>query len=414
VIDLALEQNLELKVKEQEIAIKFEIANGANWKILPQLIFTGEQSGRNQNTGSFSQSLTNQPPAPPSISSTQNITRWDFTMTWNILDFGLSYLRFRQEANKTLMAEFEYARLSQNLVLEVTRNYWKTILAQNGVKRSESLLAKVDAYQNSLRKMASEHVIAAGDALKNDGQMVKLKLKLQDFKRDFITAKSALAQSMGIADSQSFELAAIEEIIPPIADFDYEELENIALLSRPELFQRDVEVKVFRDELRIQTLQLLPPIAPYSSAYHDGNKFLIYNYWLQAGLKVSYDLFALPRTYSGMCAARLQETLVKKNRIAMALAVITQLNLALIIYDDARDYYLTAKEYKDIQRKLYDQSVKSEEVGLFHSGDVLGFETEAFLAEMTALETYGNLKLAEAQINNALGRPFYTNQEWGD
>ena len=87
--------------------------------------------GRDKNTASFSESLIpGVPPAPLSISSETHIELANLEFTWNILDFGVAYYRARQELNGTLMEEMQYNRIRQNLILEVTKQYWKAALAK--------------------------------------------------------------------------------------------------------------------------------------------------------------------------------------------------------------------------------------------------------------------------------------------
>ena len=108
-----------------------------------------------------------------------------------------------------------------------------------------------------------------------------------------------------------------------------------------------------------------------------------------------------------MRAAEAQQELVRKNRVALSLGVITQVQLALLLYDDAIDNYKIAHEYYETEKKLEDQAHIISRVGEFHDGDVLSAESDAFLAEMTAFERYGNLMLTIEQINNSIGMPRY-------
>lgn len=407
VVELSLEQNLDLKVKEQEWRIKQEIATSATWKILPSLILTSEQYGRNRNTGSSSQSLTNQPPAPPSISSEQHDLTYDLTYTWNLLDFGLAYGRARQDANKELMAELEYRRVKQNLILEVTKSYWKAQLAQRGVERSQDLIERINGYQEKLRHFSENSTIPATPSLKMDAQLSKLKLQLQDFHHDFVTAKVQLAQFMGLKDSDSFELVRVDMLDPTVLDLNWEKMQDIALVNRPETYNRDLEEKVFTEEIRNQALLMAPSVGLYGATKYDSNKFLLFNKWLQAGLRVTYNLFNIPAAYYDMKTAEEQRALVVKNRVALSLGIITQLQLAILLYLDANENYQIAKEYANAQKKLLSQAQTIEKVGEYHEGDVLGYRSDAFLAEMTAFEKYGDLMTSVETINNTLGLPLH-------
>lgn len=407
IIEAAVSQNLDLRVKAQEVRIKEEEYTQATWKMLPQLMFNLEQYGRNRNTGSSSQSLTNQPPAPPSISSEQHDTTYDITFTWNIIDFALAFNRARQEANRTVMLRLDYIRLQQNLILEVTKSYWKAQLALKGISRAKDLINRINEYQQKIRYYVDKGTLPAMPNLKMDAQLSKFKLQLQDFNRDYTTAKSQLAQFMGLRSADMFEMIPMEMGAIESFKFNWNELEGIAVTHRPELFGKDVEEKVFIDEVHNQALQLIPGLGPYGQTKFDSNKFLIWNHWLQAGLKITYNIFGIPNAYYGMKAAEQQQELVKKNRVALTLGVLTQIQLALLLNQDAYDNYLIAQDYNNTQQKLKDQAFQVLKVGEFHDGDVLSYESDAFLAEMTAYERYGNFMLSLEQINNSIGLPRY-------
>ena len=144
VIEIALKKNVDLQVKAFEYAVQYEASTGECLKMLPNLIANGEWYYRNRNTGSFSESLlAGVPPAPPSISSEQHEARTDLTISWNLLDFGLAYFRSRQERNKAYVLQLEYERLRQNLIVDITRQYWKAIAARKAMEEHHRLGGKI-------------------------------------------------------------------------------------------------------------------------------------------------------------------------------------------------------------------------------------------------------------------------------
>ena len=54
----------------------------------------------------------------------------DLGLTWNILDFGVSYFTAHQNADRALIASERRRRTIQNLAQEVRFNFWRAAAAQ--------------------------------------------------------------------------------------------------------------------------------------------------------------------------------------------------------------------------------------------------------------------------------------------
>jgi outer membrane protein TolC len=405
-IAVALDRNLDLLVKEWEGAVQRETATREHLKLLQSLTLSGELSWRNKNTGSSSQSLNPLiPPAPPSISSNQTVRRWDFTYTFNILDFGVSYFRAQQEHNKAIIQSIEYARLQNNLVLDVTRQFWKVIYAQKAIQESQALINRMIAQRESIRSEVAARFISEMPALKAEDQLLSVQIQLHAYQKEYHEGKMELARLMGYPACLEFELADLDtfeinaEVSDPCA------LSEIALLNRPELFSLDVEEKIGVNEAYAAIVQLFPALAPFSGANFDGNTFLINNFWLIAGVRAAWNLFAIPQHIAEMRIGIEDQMTSRARRMALSIGVMSQVHLAFFLYKDNLEQFRLIEEQRNVKKQIYQTAAKQFRVGLTSGIDVLNYEADLYIAELNYLRAFSELQIALEQLNNAMGIP---------
>ena len=85
-------------------------------------IISREESGSRLISGA--QNLT------PFTSAEKNIFSADLSLSWNVLDFGLSYIRAKQAADDVLIAEEERRRVANRVMQDVRTAYWRAVSAE--------------------------------------------------------------------------------------------------------------------------------------------------------------------------------------------------------------------------------------------------------------------------------------------
>ncbi|MEM1282547.1 MAG: TolC family protein [Chlamydiota bacterium] len=408
IIQIGLCKNLSLMVKEQEYSIQREVVTRERYNMLPKLIANWENYGRNENTASFSESLVpGVPPAPLSISSEQNIIRWDSGIVWNLVDFGVAFFRSQNESDKVLIAQLEYERLRQNLVLDISRQFWKAIVAKHAIEESTSIMTKALEQQNTLQRQMDAKVISEIQGLRNENQLINIRGQLQAYSGEFHSAMSELALLMGIPASIEFELADVESMGVDVNLCEVDQLEKWALVNRPELFSADLEENIRADEARAAIVQMLPGVELFGGPYHDSNRFLLFNNWLAAGVRATWDLLNIPIYWQEKRIACKRKALAKVNRMALAVGVIAQVHLSYLLHQDNLESYLIAKELESVNKRLLLAAKSEQRQGKLHEADILKYEAEALFAEIDAATKYAEMQNSLEQLNNAIGMPRY-------
>jgi outer membrane protein TolC len=408
IIRIGLCKNLSLMAKEQEYAIQKETVSRERFNMLPKLIANWENYGRTENTASFSQSLVpGVPPAPLSISSEQNIMRWDTGFVWNLVDFGVAFFRTRNECDKVLMAQLEYERLRQNLVLDISRQYWKALVSKRAIEQSTSIMTKAIEQQNTLQRQMDAKIISEIQGLRNENQLINIRGQLQAYSAEYHSAMTELSLLMGIPASIEFHIADIEVMGVDVNLCEVDQLETWALVNRPELFSADVEEKIRVDEARAALIQMLPGVELFGGPYHDSNKFLLHSNWLAAGIRATWSLLDIPLHYEEKKIACKRKELARRNRMALAVGVMAQVHLSYLLYQDNLESYIIGKELESVNKRLLLAAKSEQRQGKLHEADILKYEAEALFAELDAATKYAEMQNAIEQLNSAIGMPRY-------
>lgn len=403
ILNIAMTHNLEVLTQQYERAAQDETAAAERMKMLPRLTLDGFFDARSNSAATFVQ--TGNVIGPPQVSSTRETKQWDLRLTFNILDMGLAYFRSKQEKNKTLIVEQQHIRIRQKLVLDIVEAYWKAIAAQKTVQEAEKMVQMGKQLQADLQRQVVLRNLSKVQGLENESRLLDLQRQLQGIRYQFELAKARLAEQMGLTPGTCFELADVEPNFEEIPFCDITALEEEALLSRPELAVKDVEERIAADGIRLALYQLVPDVAIYGDLNGDENPFLVHNFWMSFGVRAALNLLNLPEKHHLIRAAKFQKEIAFKSRLALSIAVITQVHLAYISYREVLTAYQLAKRTQEVKEELSFVAQKERESGELHDVDALNFEMEALQSKIFALASYTDLQVAIEQINYAIGRP---------
>ncbi len=140
----ALKYNLDFHVELSEKILAETNVDLSKYELLPQLVAKTGYNSRDKFSGSSSRSLlTGTQSLQSSTSSDRDIFTSDLSLTWNVLDFGLSYIRAKQSADRVLVAEEEKRKVVNRIVQDVRTAYWRAVSNDRLITRIEELLVRV-------------------------------------------------------------------------------------------------------------------------------------------------------------------------------------------------------------------------------------------------------------------------------
>lgn len=416
IIQIAFIYNLEIYSQQYEREAQARISNAQQLQMLPPLTLDSFYDVRSRNTGAFTKLIDIPPNLPnppiakslfPQISSIETTYQDDIRLTANLIDTALAYFRAKEEKDRTRIIEQQHLRARQKLVLDITEAYWKAIAAKHTLDEMDEVIELSDAFQKVLQNQIDKRNISELYGLQIASRLLDQEMQLEATRYLYESAMTQLSGLMGFLPGTTFELDMDVPCTNEITFDDLEDIEEEALRSRPELYIKDLEEKITLEKINESIVPMLPNISIFRDSNYDANPFLVHKYWWSLGMRASWNLFLIPQKMQEKRAAESQQEFTLASRLALSIGVMAQVNLAYLNYRDAFNQYQTALKSLDVRSRLAEISEKIRKTGEFHSIDVLNFRTDSLLARITSWRAYSFLKLAEEQLNYAIGRPFY-------
>lgn len=405
-VEYALQHNLDATLAETEREIQDELRTGSKLALLPLLMAQTEYSRRSKNIASSAESIeTKQQTLEPSRSSEKHVRTREISLIWNLLDFGISYYRSRQATNEVSIAAERLRRVRQNLVLDVTRTYYECVVAREAAGMARSLVDRAKGRQQTLRKQVESKTVSQVSGLEHETRLIEMQIKLQAFEREYRAAKTRLASLMGAPVHADFSLAEADfSTMPTGLEMDMKAFEQEALLNRPELFQQDCEEKISADNARIAIVQMFPRPSLFLRWEGDENKFLHHQAWTTAGLRASWDLLAIPRRVYEHRAAKRRTEYVRDRRTLLAVAIISQVHLATIDYEEVVEAAQLVRELSSAQNQIVVAMERHQQEGKATVDEVLDSEAKGLFAQVRYMSVCADLITARQRVLNSLGR----------
>ena len=408
----ALKYNLDMRVEVMHTMLAHQQLNLAHYSMLPRLVANAGFDGRDNFSGGISRSLlTGLNTLEPSTSSDKNYFSADLTLSWNVLDFGLSYVRAQQAADDVLVAEEEKRKVAIHVMQDVRNAYWRAVSAEQLLDRLASLDKWVTKALDHARTVQRERLDNPLPPLQYQRELMNSQREIQRLYRDLSTAKTELASMIGLRPGQSFQVAvpksrAVLASLPlPVDD-----MEERALLTRPELRSVDYRKRINAKETRAALLELLPNLNLQIGGNWNGNTLLFNKEWLAYGSRVSWNLLSLFRTPLRMKTIEAQNALLDAQSLAMTMTVMSQVHVGMARFAYAQKEYQTAKTYHDTQVQIAEHMSRSYVANRLSEQALLQERVGQVVAEVRYHASQAELEMAYAGLMAAIGEDLLPEQ----
>jgi outer membrane protein TolC len=391
----ALKYNLDHRVEEMGAAVRERELNLAHFGLLPSVVANSGYSGRSNDNASNSVDVVTGVQSLSDSTSTQRRTSTsDVTFSWNILDFGLSYVRARQAGDKYLIAEELRRRVVNRIVEDVRTAYWRALSADRLIQRLGRLEARIRKAQTNARSAGADRQTSPITAVTYERELVEIKRSIQELQRDLSVARTQLAALMNLKPGTAFALAGGNSSTRLTLAMPVSEMISTALQNRSELREVWYQRRINDQELNAALLQLLPGLTPYVGTNYDSNDYLYNNNWVNWGAKASWNVMRVFQYPAQKEVIEAQDRQLDARGLAVTMAVVTQVHVSRIRFMQFAKELKTANEFLEVQRRL---------VGLMRneaSADRISEQT-LIREEMNTLVAEAKRDIAHAAMQNA-------------
>ncbi len=405
----ALKYNLDHRVEMVEAALRVEEAQLARFDLLPNVVSdTGFAERNNFNAATSIQVLPGDVAGPESlVNSTSSEKRnWtnDVTFGWNVLDFGLSYIRAKQASDKFLIAEEMRRKVAHRIIEDVRTAYWRAVSADRLLAKLKNLNSRIDEVRQTSGEISEDRQTSPVTAVTYARELLDIKRTIEEIERDLIVSRTQLASLMNVPPGTHFTLEhqvrSAKDLTP---ELNVHLLISHALSNRPELREVWYQRRINEAELNAALLELLPGLQVFAGSNYDSNEFLFNANWLSWSAKASWNamrIFHYPRKRSVIEA---QDALLDERSLAIAMAIMTQVHVSRIRFLHLRKEVDTASDYLSIQRKLVGLLKDEAKAARVSEQTLLREELNALVAEARRDIAYAGLQNAFANIYASIG-----------
>ena len=400
----AIKYNLDTRVELAQTALKLKEIDLSEFKLLPSIVAGSGYVGRSNLSASNSQNLTTGTVGvDPTTSSERNLLNSDLTLSWNVLDFGLSYVRAQQLGDEALIAAEARRKVANRVIEDVRTAYWRAVSYQRLIARLRGLEGRAQRARFSARALYNEGQTQPMLALAYERELIEVRREIQKVEGDLLVAKAQLAALMNVAPHTPFTLVDARSGVGSSLNMPQDQLVRVALANRPELREIALRMRINDKEATAALLELLPGVQLYVGGNLDSNRFLLNNNWLAYGAKASWNLLRLFQYPARKGLIDAQGELLDQRSLALTMAVMTQVHVSRARYEHARRELATTADYLNVQNDILAQVRAQARTDRASEQGLIREEMNALLAEVRFDIAHAQLQNAFASIYGALG-----------
>lgn len=406
----ALKYNLDRRLKLMEEAVSRRQLDLAEMSLLPSLAASAGYTARSNYDTSVNQTLSGPRAGTVSeeytTSSERSYNTARLVTSWNVLDFGIGYIRTRQQADQALIVSERRRQVVQNVVQDVRAAYWRAAAADRALARMETLLADVQAAVADAEGAVSQKVGSQIESLDYQRSMLESERQLKALRGQMLQAKTELATLMNLRPGTSFTIAAAQAPTPrevPSLPGDPDALELAALANRSEVRGEAYQLRIAENESWVALLRMLPGLELTSSLDYSSNRYLLNNTWATGGVELTWNLLNVLSGPRALELAESQEQLAQIRRHALSMAVLSQMKVAALTYRTAVEDYRLADRLASVEGRMRDQLEAGGAAQQQSRRAVVRGRVGAALAELRRDMSYADMQAAWGRMFATIG-----------
>lgn len=352
----AITYNHDVRLQAYATVVEQRQVDVSNWSIMPDIVASAGYRARGTDNLVLSKNIASGTVSTnPSISEDKARGVADLTFSWNVLDFGLSYLRAQQQADKYLQASERDRRVRHQIVQEAITAWYRAKTAEELEKNISPLMVRVRRAIDASRSAEASRAETPLVALSYQRELLDMLQMLDSMKRDLSSSGNILAALTGLPPSNSVHTGNIDvDIRRP--SYSRKELERIALHQRPDVRVSLYQARITESEASVALASLLPVPSIQAGPSYDSNSYTVNHNWIGMSAQIAQSLLKPLRyeTTSRLNDAR--DALAREQALAVTAASLLQVNLADEMYGVAQDALKTAEMQLDVSRRIHKQT----------------------------------------------------------
>ncbi|MDO9417172.1 TolC family protein [Pararhizobium sp.] len=392
----ALKYNLDAKVEVMLAALKTREADLVATSALPRIVAGAGYAGRSESD-----------PATPSTRD-EDIRNADLTFSWNILDFGLSYVRARQAADDALIQQEVKRRIVNKVIEDVRTAYWRAVSYQRLVGRMRALKSRVSQALSDTRALSSSGESSPLVALTYERELIQVRREIELLEGELRIAQYQLAALMNVVPGTDFRLAmpkrgSVRLQIPK----NMPDMFRTAMENRPEMREVAYRLRINEQEVNAALLDILPGFNLYAGSNYDSNAFIAANTWASWGAKVGANLIKIATLPAVKKKIDAEAQALDARSLSVAMAIMTQVHISRARFQHLKKSYDTAASLSSVSHRILTQIRAETDTERTGEQILIREEMNTLLADAKTDMAYADLQNAYANVYASLGTDPY-------
>lgn len=401
-----LKYNLDRRTRLMEEAIAFNQLDVSRYDMLPKLVADAGYHTRSEYATSRAiDSVTGAPSlANPFISSDKSHTASDLGLTWNLLDFGLSYYGAKQNADRAMIAVERRRKAMHILIQDVRTAFWRAASAQklrDDVKNAITLA--VDALGDA-RKAEEERLRSPLDSLRYQRQVLENLRLLETIDQELSTAKVELAHLINAPLGVDLKvIEPVETLNQRMLELPVAAMEDVAIARNADLREQFYNTRIASEETRKTLLRMFPSLSFNYTAKYDTDSYLVHNRWNEAGAQLSFSLLNLLAAPSQKRLADAGVALADQRRVATQMAILAQVHVARLQYSNALQQYSRSDAIWAVDSRISQHIANREQAQTTSKQEKVATDTATILSQLRRYQALAQAHAAASKLQATLG-----------
>ncbi|MFZ2324430.1 MAG: TolC family protein [Ignavibacteriaceae bacterium] len=406
-VNLALEKNADLKIASMEVTKSEEKLREARSGLFPNLDLSGQYQRYIDKPVIFL-------PAGSPLGSTLTIgsdNSYTAAVSLSVPLFAWSLYKSIGLASDALeITKQNYISVKNNIVVDVKKAFLSAILTrETKIVMQQSLTNAEENFEN-IKKLNSGGTLSDYDVLRAEVQVENLKPVVLQMENNYTLSLEALKVAIGLNANEDIEITDGIDFQEPYQIPTEQEVIDELLINNPLLSILDSQVKLNDRAISVEQSAYLPTLSgfgnyQYQSQANDFN-FSEYN-WVKTfvlGLQIQLPIFNGFKTQARVSQAKigLNQAIEQKRNYTevlktQALSVLYRIEQAVKRIEGQNKTVSQATEGFEIAKRRLNNSLATQL-------EVNDAELALRQAKLNRLQAIYDLKIAEADLDNVLGR----------
>ncbi len=401
----SVKYNLDYRIKLVNTALQAGQLDIAALTLFPSLNASGSLYTRNNdlNTSGITSDGVS---TGLSTSTPRTLRNARVALSWNVLDFGMGYVRAQQQSERILIATEESRRQLQQLSQDVLVAYWSAYSAQElmtSTKQFQELLLQA---KQRLDKAKHDRVVPKQNILNYEAALLEGNRRLLQLQYKYDKSISDLKHLLFLPVNQKIVLAPPPQSFlhsQDLSKINFYKLDAVTLVAHPQLRGQQYQQRIAKLGVRTVILQALPGINFNYGWNYTSNQFVQNAVWLDRSMDLAWNLLNLASLKTSYQTAELQVKYEKIKQMALTMAALTETRYSYSHYQTLRNEYLIAHQQTENYKGLYILNRDRKSASLASSQEVILAKLRTITSKMDEDLLLADLSVALGQLYLSVG-----------